>query len=179
MRIVRALVASTVVGTVLLIAAPAAKACSCAQPPKDPVAVRQADAVFSGRVVDRAGPIFSNGSNGFAIDVDTAYKGSVYEKQWVFSGTQGSACGMHLSLGKRYIVFAHGEDAEHLYTSSCSKTRTIDGDTDLAAAGVVLPGRSRATPPSPLLALLTIAAGFAAYGLGRKHRPSASETSAS
>ncbi len=175
MKFVRVLVASPIVATTLVVAAPTAKACSCAQPPRDPVAVRQSDAVFSGRVIDQAGPILSNGDNGFALDVDTAYKGTVYETQWVFSETQGSACGIDLTLGKRYIVFAHGEDAEGLYTSICSKTRTIDEEPDLDAAGVVLPGRSRATPPSPLLALLTIGVGIAAYRLGRKHQPRQSD----
>lgn len=161
--------------TSLVVAAPTANACSCAQPPRDPVAVRQSAAVFSGRVVDQAGPLFSGGENGFGLDVETAYKGTVHEMQWVFSNTQDTACGIHLSLGKRYIVFAHGEDAERLYTSSCSKTRTIDEPPDLEAAGVVLPGRSRATPPSPFLALLTIAAGIGAYRLGVKHRRRAGE----
>lgn len=170
MNIVRALVASAILAATLLVAAPTANACSCAQPPRDPVAVRQADAVFSGRVIDLAGPMFSDGQNGFGFDVETAYKGTVYDTQWVFSETQDSACGIDLTLGRRYIVFAHGEDAKRLYTSICSSTRTIDDQPDLHAAGVVLPGRSRATPPSPFLALLTVAAGIAAYRLGLKHQ---------
>lgn len=176
MNLVRALIASAIVATPLLVAAPSANACSCGPPPTDPVAVRRSDAVFSGRVTDQAGPLFSGGENGFGLDVETAYKGTVYETQWVFSNTQGPACGINLTLGKRYIVFAHGEDASRLNTSICSNTRTIDEQPDLEAAGVVLPGRSRATPPSPFLALLTIGVGIAAYRLGRKHRPSAGET---
>lgn len=170
MSVVRALVASAILATTLLVAVPTAKACSCAQPPSDPVAVRRADAVFSGRVIDQAGPTFSNGQNGFGLDVEAAYKGTVYETQWVFSETQDTACGIHLTFGKRYIVFAHGEDAKRLHTSICSNTRPIDEQPDLHAAGRVLAGRSRATPPSPFLALLTVAAGIAAYRLGLKHQ---------
>lgn len=120
--------------------------------------------------------MFSGGTNGFALDVGTAYKGTVYETQWVFSNTQDTACGIHLTLGKRYLIFAYGEGPNRLNTNSCSNTHTIGEQPDLEAAGVVLPGRSRATPPSPFLALLTVAAGLAAYRLGRRHRPSTGET---
>lgn len=157
-------------GLGLVYPVPDALACSCAESPRDAVALRRTDAVFSGRVVDTAGPIFSGGSNGYAIVVETTYKGRVYETQWVFSEPQEASCGIELTLGKRYLVFAHGEDAKQLFTSSCSNTHVLNEEPNLQAAGTLIRGRSRSSPPDVLFALMTVAAGFVAYMKGKKHQ---------
>ncbi len=150
-------------------------ACSCAEPPSDRVAVRRTDAVFSGRVVDSARPMFSEGRHldAYAVEVETAYKGTVYEKQWVYTAPQEGGCGYDMDLFKRYLVFAHGEGPRELSISICTNTHPLGGaaDVDLEAAGIVLPGRSRSTPPDVFFALLTVVAGMVAYAKGKKRRP--------
>lgn len=152
----------------MLVVAPSALACSCVPRRPDHVAVRDYDAVFTGRVVDSAGPAFFGGSNGYALAVEEVIKGTVYEKQWIFSEPQGSACGMKLRNASRYIVFAYGDDASSLSVNSCSNTRRISGEPGLESAGTLVPGRSRGTPPDLLWAALTLFAGALAYRLGRK-----------
>lgn len=166
------------VGLGLVYPAPEAFACSCAGPLPDRAALRHTDAVFAGRVVDTTGPLFSGrSSNGYAIAVETAYKGTVHERQWVFSEQEETACGIHLSWGKRYLVFAHGDDAKRLFTNSCSNTHVLDDEPKLEVAGTVVAGASRSSPPDIFWALLTIAAGVFAFRLGKKHHSSSSVSS--
>ena len=169
MRVLRLLIAGVIMTAPMLVAAPSAFACSCEMPGPDKAALRDYDAVFSGRVVDSTGGLLSGGDNGYGLAVEEAYKGEVFETQWVYSESDGSACGMKLRPGARYIVFAHGKDAGSLRVSSCSNTRTISHDPELRAAGTVVAGRSRGTPPDLLWATLTLVAGVVAYRLGRKH----------
>ena len=169
MKLFRIALVVFLLGLGLVYPTPNAFACSCEEPGPDAVAIRQTDAVFSGRVVDTAGPIFSDRRNGYALAVDTVYKGTLYEKQWVFSATQDTECGIELTWGRRYLVFAHGDDAEQLSTSSCSSTRVLDGEPNLEVAGTVIPGRSRSSPPDIFWAGFTIAAGVFAYRRGKNH----------
>lgn len=148
-------------------------ACSCAEQPSDRAAARHSDLVFSGRVTDTAGPVFSQGRAGFGFEVDRVYRGRAFSTQWVYSGTEGDTCGMEFDLGHRYVVFAYFDNDRRPSTGICTNTRELDAneEPDLQAAGTLIPGRSRTTPPSIFLALLTVAAGVLAYRLGKKHHP--------
>lgn len=145
-------------------------ACSCAEPAADPVAARHSDLVFSGTVVDAAGPAFSQGRSGFGFDVDRVYRGEAFATQWVYTSAEESSCGFEFDSGHRYVVFAYLDKDERPSTDICTSTRELapDQEPNLEARGTLVEGRSRSSPPDILWALLTVAAGFVAYAKGRK-----------
>ena len=89
----------------------AAYACSCALRTTDQQAFDEADAVFVGRVAKvtaaNAGPIVSSTDPAtWTFDVTGVFKGNVASHQEVVSVRSGASCGLELTEGKRYIVFA-------------------------------------------------------------------------
>ena len=92
----------------------AAQACTCAMPSTDNPQqgyMEWADAVFTGEIVDkrqikpvRVGPLGS-APRVYTIDVDTVYKGEVFDQQTLFAGGQPSACGRSFPASGEVLIF--------------------------------------------------------------------------
>ncbi|TKG69742.1 hypothetical protein [Prauserella endophytica] len=166
----------------LVLPAPPAHACSCAES-TDAERFARADAVFTGTVTGREQGTPEN------IHVDTAifevtrvYKGRVRARQEVESPGSASSC--HLSLGGTLLVFAHRtrESGARLSTALCDGTRPIgpaeslpfgEGRTPLPGVDVRLgePGAA-----APLLwggvALAAVVLGGAGWLVARRRHSS-------
>ncbi len=108
-----------VVGLLLPAWAEPCWACSCIETTKKEQA-KQADAVFTGRVVE-----IRNGQEGqlkVRFNVRKVYKGAVKESQVVRTANNEAACGIEFESGKRYTVFAEKSDGKYL-TGLCSGTK--------------------------------------------------------
>ena len=133
----------------LVVSGAPASACSCVSAS---VAEhrRQADAVFSGEVLERSGGRDGVGSVTYTVRVDRVFKGEVAAEQEVLSGAQSSACGIELEAAQRALFFAHsaesGSAPARLSTSSCSGTRPGGGGRGLGAGH---PPTGGSTDPSP------------------------------
>lgn len=133
MKVVRVLLLAALVTPALVaLSATQALACSCIPPGPDKVAVKDADAVFSGTVADIEDGVdigFDNVTWSFAVD--SVYKGAeVTEDQDVTSQTQSAACGLIFKEEKRYAIFAY-ENKGKLVTNVCTNTRPLAEGEDL------------------------------------------------
>lgn len=107
--------------------APTAHACTCAPSPLPvDVALREAEAVLAGRVIE------SNSEGTFAVavfrvDIWWKGKGNLTEITSIRANPEvGGMCGILLETGKSYIVYAYTwPGLEHLYplTISCDRTK--------------------------------------------------------
>ena len=119
--------------------APVASACSCTGGTTADHALR-ADAVFSGRLVDRE---VVDGTALHVFAVDTVYAGEVSARQGVLSPASGASCGLELAGEGPFLVFAGRED-DRLTADLCGGTTTW---TPEAAAEVqMLTGASAPEP---------------------------------
>jgi len=103
-------------------------------------AYRTCDAVFAGRVAEiteetlkpeRLGDREFRRTRLWAkFEVDEAFKGVDGAAAVVSPGEKGSTCSANLTVGERYIVFAHRSKEDlRLYTSLCDPTGTAEGQT--------------------------------------------------
>lgn len=120
----------------VLVPAPPASACSCVTP-TDQAAVDDADAVFTGTLVDRVPPpraaVGSADPTRYVFAVDDVYEGDVTARQTVLTPSSGASCGFELSGTGPFLVFAFrdsqltaGADDGELYSHLCSGTRPLD-----------------------------------------------------
>lgn len=132
------LLTAGVVGAIGFLGAAPASACSCggaASPPTESGAITQADAVFTGTVIERhddnpptstpEGPAYSSGRTiRWVVDVDSVQKGQVTDPQDVLSAADEATCGYTFRLGTAYRIFAsHGP--EGLAVGSCGFTHPL------------------------------------------------------
>lgn len=143
----------------LLMAAPHARACKCAEPPAAPVAASNAAAVFEGRVT----AIQPVGSDDLVVSLEVvrAWKGAKsLEHVQVRTRKDSAACGFPFEKDESYLVYADSvpkeNDLPELSVLRCGRTRVItDADADIAELGMgatpVNPGPSELAtkPPAP------------------------------
>jgi hypothetical protein len=108
-------------------------ACSCVPPPPPVEALEQSDAVFSGKVLK-----VEQDDSGYGKIVTfrmlESWKGRKSRTVKVSTADNSAACGYAFRVGKKYLVYAHGE--EELHTNICTRTRALDNaDGDLEALG--------------------------------------------
>ncbi|HEX8247007.1 MAG TPA: hypothetical protein VF599_02390 [Pyrinomonadaceae bacterium] len=113
-------------------------ACSCLALPAETTlnqAVRKAykdsNAIFSGKVL----AIAKNPNSGFVIvkfKVDKSWKGKISSILSVKTGIGGGDCGYQFEIGKKYLVYTHGDNAADLGVSICSRTALLEANTDTA-----------------------------------------------
>lgn len=142
--ILPAIVAATLNG-------PVAIACSCAEMPPPKEAVEEADAVFTGEVVevrvikqwqdiagdkhlDGGGIVFEDEQIGYTpvlytrFDVFGVWKGVDSKSVWVRSGYFGASCGYKFKVGGRYLVYGYwSEEDRVLATGYCTRTASLSG----------------------------------------------------
>lgn len=129
---------------VLLWLAPAAAAaCTCAPPAPVMESLRDADAVFVGRVLEITGRR-SSGAVLVRLAVERAWKGAESAEILVWTESTTAACGYPFRVGGRYLVYgwhAEGRRApragkDAVWTSVCSRTAPVQAaQNDLEALG--------------------------------------------
>ncbi|XVV07457.1 hypothetical protein ACQPW3_19595 [Actinosynnema sp. CA-248983] len=121
-----ALSASVLTGT--------ASACSCLPYDTEPQRYARADHVFSGyvsasTVLERGKPDYVwDDLRAYTVQVDQEYKGDVPATVSVTTHYAGSMCGLSLTVGESYLVFAFGESSGgEVWSNYCSGTRLASG----------------------------------------------------
>ena len=114
----------------LLLAPPAARACSCIVQGARPCArFWSAPVVFVGLVAEEAKAEKDEGGwprRMFRLNVEESFRGGVAGTVEVLTGQGGGDCGYGFAVGKKYIVYAHPDKQGRLTTSICSATRPLE-----------------------------------------------------
>ncbi|MFG2249557.1 hypothetical protein [Spirillospora sp. NPDC048823] len=155
-------------------------ACSCAAM-TDQEAYARADAVFTGRLVERQvqsrgwGPWKRHGSGDPAtlvFEVSAVNKGKVSRRQDLVTASNGASCGLEADEGSEYLVFAQRDGGvlradlcggtrsagEHLAVPTVSARPPIPGD----ATGGLAPSPRGTDDGLPVAGRVAIAAGLTA-----------------
>lgn len=105
-----------------------AYACRC-QPTGTPTEeLADSDAVFSGRVIK----IVNRKSGDPPISVEAvftvvkAWKGVEKKQVSVYTASHSTMCGFKFSKGERYLIYANLNDKKELFTSFCTRTKSLD-----------------------------------------------------
>lgn len=137
---------------IVLLAGPAANACSCAGTSAPCESYGTASAVFAGTVIGERTSERPKQGDRTEIDwtpravkfsVEQAFSGVTGTEVEVFTGRGGGDCGVGFRMGQRYLVYAYRHENK-LSTSICTRTRLFSQATeDLAFLGTLtsaLPG---------------------------------------
>ncbi|MBB4964737.1 hypothetical protein [Saccharothrix violaceirubra] len=119
-----------------------ASACSCFPNDTEGARYQRAQYVFHAQVLketlDAGDPAQTwDDRYRYTVRPGVEYKGDVPRRLTVTTSTSGAACGIRLSVGQSYLVFAHGDASDGVIeTMMCSGTRLSSG------------GPPNTTPPS-------------------------------
>ena len=115
-----------------------ASACSCVMPPPPEDALNEADAVFSGEVVEvDENRKLLGGSYGKTVHfkVDETWKGIDEPEIAITTGLGGGDCGISFEKGQKYLVYA---SASNMYVPGTLSTTICHRTTELANAAADL-----------------------------------------
>lgn len=122
-----------------LVGGESAQACSCAAPPPVKQALKEAAAVFAGRVKDiQKAPTGNHfGSLEVTLEVLESWKGPKAGKTVkVFTSRSGASCGYAFFKNEGYLVYAYPFQNQRLTTTLCTRTKSLDqAYEDLEALG--------------------------------------------
>lgn len=121
-----------------------ALACSCMPPGPPKEELKEADAVFVGKVVrlETEGDEFT-GQLKATIRASKVWKGPVRRYVVVRTARQGSMCGYGFQTSQKYVVYTYKSEDGRLTTNICSRTKP------LAQAAEDLEDLGPAYPPIP------------------------------
>ena len=136
---VLAVVGAVVLAALASLALPEpAHACSCAGSGSPKNALREADAVFFGKVtamtIDQRHPEQISSADPVLVEfnVSRVWKGPLRETMTVETERMGISCGYEFAVGHRYVVYAYDG-----HTGLCTRTRTMWlAARDFAALGL-------------------------------------------
>jgi len=97
------------------------------------LARKDSRAVFSGSVlkIDEAGYTLK-----VTLRVDNSWKGLLPTEVVLFTGRGGGDCGYRFQVGHNYLIYAYGQDLDHLGTNICQRTVPFsDAGSDLKILG--------------------------------------------
>lgn len=124
----------------LLTLKPAVHGCTCLLSESATEGLKQADAVFAGKVTKirkHKPPKGEPASHAYdMIDVEavfeatTAWKGIKEKKISVFTASQSATCGYSFREDESYLVYANRDQAGRLITSICSRTQKLKAAQD-------------------------------------------------
>ena len=115
-------------GSLMIVVAPTASACSLPPTPAEQEQLDHADLVFEGLAVssqdpNAGNPVQSSGDPiAWTFAVDRTIKGTAGQPQVVHSARSGATCGIEFEIGTRYRVFAKAVDGT-FWTGLGSGTR--------------------------------------------------------
>lgn len=122
----------------LLLGVRSSLACSCIPPKSPSETLKEAAAVFSGKVLKIRRQKTGSGSLSqveVVMRVETVWKGVDKTTIRISTASHSDACGYSFKEGNSYLVYAYG-NAEDLSTSICSRTRRLsDAQDDLRELG--------------------------------------------
>lgn len=100
-----------VVGLTPVLGANPAYACSCVAPGGEDQLRKWSDVVFKGKVLAKSGVVDGPEQTGmetvtYTFSVKRTYKGKVHVPQKVSTNGSSAACGVRLSVGSTYMVYA-------------------------------------------------------------------------
>ncbi|HUR73438.1 MAG TPA: hypothetical protein VMZ00_04135 [Sporichthya sp.] len=106
-----------VVGLTPVLGANPAYACSCVAPRSDDELRQASDVVFKGKVLSKSGGVDSPGNTGaetvtYSFSVKRTLKGKVRVPQQVSTAGSSATCGIRLSVGSTYLVYATKAEPE-------------------------------------------------------------------
>lgn len=122
----------------LVLFAGEANACSCFGTPAPCQAYSEASAVFAGTVSYSSTVTLNEGNYSRSqrvvrFTIDEAFRGVSGTEAEVLTGLGDADCGYGFRLGGQYLVYAHRQKDDKLYTGICSRTRPMsDAVEDLA-----------------------------------------------
>lgn len=114
------------------------EACSCGTPPSPSSALREADRVFRGVVVNstpmeiRAGAPSSNDPVVLEFDVKEVWKGAMEARVSLWTAREESSCGYPFEVGREYLVYTSRamrkpvDGLPGLTTGRCSRTALLE-----------------------------------------------------
>ncbi|WP_432357959.1 hypothetical protein [Sporosarcina sp. UB5] len=110
-----------------------ASACSCIMPPPPEDALDQADAVFSGEVVEviENGKLVGGYGKTVHFKVDEVWKGIDESEAVITTGLHDGDCGIPFVKGQKYLVYASKSD---MYVKNTLSTTICHRTTELAYA---------------------------------------------
>lgn len=153
MRRTAALLALGLLAALFVVWGPAgpAQACSCAEA-STAVHFGGADAVFTGRLVDRSvdsgWPTSSSADRArHVFDVEVVLKGGAHRRQAVFSAADGAGCGLELDGTGPFVVFASHSD-DRLRADLCGGTTALTPELHAELAALSADGSGRLLPGS-------------------------------
>ena len=125
-------------------------ACSCIMPPPADIALSEADAVFSGEVLEVNKSKENNGKT-IVFKVGETWKGIDSTNISIFTGNDSASCGIDFTVGKEYLVYAHTLDSTGesiLSTTLCDRTAELaNAGDDLTLIGKgQIPEQTEQTP---------------------------------
>ena len=115
----RSLVLAALAASLLALAPPVARACSCTEPPPPREALAAAAAVFEGQVLEivEAGPMRVR----VRFRVTQHWKGVESEELTLLTAPDSPACGVPFAVGESWLVYGDGSEGG-LSASLCSRT---------------------------------------------------------
>lgn len=113
----------------------AVEACRCRPPPPPKESLKQAGAVFAGKVVDIK---YDDGKSRMTVTIEVAatWKGDVGKTVEVQTATSSAACGYNFQKGNSYLVYClkspDKKDGKQppLRTNICTRTRPMSQAND-------------------------------------------------
>lgn len=110
-----------------------AAACSCMMPPPAEDALNEAEAVFSGEVIEviENGKITSGYGKTVHFKVNEVWKGTNKSEMVVTTGNNDGDCGIPFVRGQKYLVYASTSD---MYVTNTLSTTICNRTTELANA---------------------------------------------
>ena len=112
-------------------------ACDCDTPPAPKVALKQADAVFAGKVLDVQPLEKGEYPVLVRVQVEANWKGADKPEMVLQTGPGYADCGFPFETGRRYLIYAFALKGEkNLIATICSRTKGLaDAQEDLDALG--------------------------------------------
>ena len=147
----------------MVVGAPKALACSCAEPRPPSEAFENSAAVFTGTVTDIRHNV---GRYSVQFSVDEAWKGLSEPRVAIATSDNDGTCGYDFEQDAKYLVYAYGSEGS-LQTGICNRTQPVaDAYEDLAYLGegyVPVAGQPvvEKTPSSQFLPFIGIGAAVA------------------
>lgn len=163
MRRTLSFVAALALGSVALLSASEAEACSCIQPKDAVTSARDANAVFEGKLLVIESPK-PNGPHDlpmkiFTFEVVRTFKGQLDSQVRVHTTDNSAACGRDFGkVGDGWLIYARTDDAGQLQDNLCSRTMPIaDAAADIAELEANADTLDQTNPPAEPVAEDTVA----------------------
>lgn len=123
-RLVLVLVATVLALPVIVATAPCAHACDCDRPTPES-AIPGADLIGEVTVLDESE---DDDKRLYELEVTRSWKGATHSRIELSTESDVTACGLELTEGERYILFAGGSEDEGWSSTWCTATHGVDAE---------------------------------------------------